>query len=148
MSNTTKFTTLMNTTTKILSACVLILFLGGFKCFSQLDSISVSPAFEYVEIQDGDSTFQQKTISAQISIHDFDFLGSLLVTFYDVETNYPVDKQKYTRQELIDSELWNQGTAKISTYYVEENKSYRIEVIASNFQGLYLETVVTNLTVD
>lgn len=126
---------------------IIVLSILSFSSFSQLDSVSVNSSFSYVTVQDVDTTFQQKIITSEISISDFDFLGDIVVTFYDLETNYPIDKQKYSRQELIDLGKWNQGIATIRTSFVEENRSYKVEVIASNFQGLYLNTIYSTLLV-
>jgi hypothetical protein len=119
----------------------------SFSSFTQLDSLNVTANFGYENAIDfdGDSVLQ-KTVIVETWINDFDFFGEIIITVYDQEANFPVDKQKFTKQQVSDLNMINSGVITIKSFNIEENRSYRIEAIVSNYQGLYLPVTESILT--
>lgn len=132
---------------KTLLIASLFLTLFGFSSIAQLDSLSLTANFGYESVQDFDgSIVQQKMITSETWINDFDFFGEIIITVYDQEVNYPVDKQKFSKQQITDLNMINDGVISIKTYTIEENRSYRIEAIVTNYQGLYMPVLESILS--
>ncbi len=124
----------------------LFLFLiSCFPAFCQLDSISVSAHFEMVDVQteEGDSLSVQ-IIRTETWVNDFDFFGEIIVTAYDEQTGYPVNKVKHTLQSVLDNGLNNAGIITVDLLGgIEQGRSYRVDVLVRNYQGMNLPIVST-----
>lgn len=122
-------------------------FLLSFSAVSQLDSVSVNAHFEMVNIQtEGGDSLTVKIIRAETWINDFDFFGEIIVTAYDEVSGFPVDKVKHTVQSITENELYNSGIITVDLYRgLEEGRSYRLEVIVRDYQGMNLPVASTLL---
>lgn len=123
----------------MLSLCLLILAFVPFSSTAQLDSASVNAYFETTtaQLEGYDSTVTVKVIKTETWVNDFDFFGEIIVTVYDEETGYPVQKIKHTAQSILDNNLLNSGIIVINLQSgIEEGKTYRVDVIVRDYQGM------------
>lgn len=123
------------------SIFLAILLACTFSANAQLDSIQVE--LTQAQIQDpGDSLQMVEVLNVNIVVFDIDFLGDLVVTIYEQQTNFPVQRLKYSKQELIDygiiSNQSYQNDFDLQFFDLEPTKSYRVEVSARNYQGAFL----------
>lgn len=119
--------------------CLFLFLLFSFFSSSQLDSASVNAYFETTtaHLEGLDSTVTIKVIKTETWVNDFDFFGEIVVTAYDEETGYPVHKIKHTTQSILDNNLRNSGIIAINLQHgIEEGKTYRVEVIVRDYQGM------------
>lgn len=124
---------------KRLSLCLFLLVLFPFYSSAQLDSASVHIDFETVtaQLEGSDSIVTVKVIKTETWVNDFDFLGEIIVTAYDEETDYPVHRIKHTTQSIIDNNLYNSGIITINIQHgIEEERTYRVDVIVRDYQGM------------
>lgn len=121
------------------SLCLFLLALFPFYSAAQLDSASVNAYFETTtaQLEGYDSTVIVKVIKTETWVNDFDFFGEIIVTAYDEETGYPVQKIKHTAQSILDNNLLNSGSIVINLQSgIEEGKAYRVDVIVRDYQGM------------
>ena len=120
-----------------------IVFLSG-TTFSQLDSVSISNINFTQEIYVDSVTNVSDTVdvmNVDVYVNDTDFLGEIVVTVLDPSTDYPLAKQKLTKQEAIDEGLLTGNNIQVSLDYLTSPESYRIELIVRNYQGANLPMV-------
>lgn len=114
----------------------------SFFDFGQLDSISVTAYYGFIELpvtNNSDSTITVKAIKTETWVNDFDFFGEIIVTAYDQETNYPVHKVKHTLQSINDNSLYESGLIKVEVFHgLEEGRKYRVDVLVRDYQGMNL----------
>lgn len=119
---------------------IFLFFVHSFSADSQLDSISVNAYFDMVNLptEEGDSIFL-KIIRTETWVNDFDFFGEIIVTAYDEQTGYPVNKVKNILQSVVDNGLNNAGVITVELLGgIEEGRSYRVDVLVRNYQGMNL----------
>ena len=133
----------MNILSKLTLLCCLSV--SSF-AFSQLDSVAVNASFVYSTVfeESGDS-LQMKSIQVAAWVNDFDFLGEIIVASYDLEFDTPFSLIKLSKAEIEAQGLHTNNTITVPIDYVEEGRSYRITVLARNFQGLNIPMVETTV---
>jgi hypothetical protein len=120
-------------TTSYLFLFLFFPFLG----YSQIDSIDVNVKFERKTFKvEGEDSLTLKVIKAETWINDFDFFGEIIVTVYDEIGGYLVDKVKYTKQAVIDNNLYNSGVISTILYNGIDKHNYRIDVLVRDYQGM------------
>lgn len=137
----------MITTLKKLSLFSSFFLFFHFSSYCQLDSAFLNAYFETIEVQvDGKDPLSIKVIRTETWVNDFDFFGEIIVTAYDEQTGNPVDKAKHTLQSVIDNNLYHSGVIQIDLYRgIDNGRSYRIEAVVRNYQGLNLPIVSKTL---
>ncbi len=118
--------------------CNISLLVLPFSGNTQLDSVSVelqSENYQYLN-ELNDSTIGT-CIKVDTWINDFDFFGEILITAYDIETNFPVDMNKFTKSQVISKEMLNENviTTRVCNS-IESGRTYRIDVQVRDYQGM------------
>ena len=118
-----------------------LLILSTFSSNAQLDSIQVELSQHQISNPE-DSIDLLDILNVSVSIYDIDFMGDLVITVYHDETNFPVQRLKYTKQQLIDfgilSDQTFQNTVVIPFYELERETAYKVDVLVRNYQGAFL----------
>ena len=78
-------------------------------------------------------------------VNDFDFLGEIIIAAYDLEFDTPFAMIKLSKDEIETQGLHTNNTITIPIDFVEEGRSYRVTVLARNFQGLNIPMVETTV---
>ena len=120
---------------QITSKSILFLFLFSFGSFSfsQVDSVDVTIHFDL-----GIDPYDSVTVDVMhidLSIHDIDFLGEVLVTLYEPTSGFPLSKIKMTKAELELESLISGSDATIKIYGLDPTLEYNIESLVRNYQG-------------
>jgi len=115
--------------------------------FSQLDSVSVDLTFEQDTILDslgGSDTLDYMNVN--VYTDDVDFLGEIVVSVYDGNSDFPLGKLKFTKQEALDQGILSGSTTTIRFDYRSASESFKVETLVRNYQGgnLPLVTVYHN----
>ena len=128
---------------------VLIFFfsISSFFSVAQLDSIQVELTHQQISNPE-DSLDLLDILNVSVSIYDIDFMGDLVITVYHDETSFPVQRIKYTKQQLIDSGIISdqtfQNTVVIPFYELERETAYKVDVLVRNYQGAFLPVKTVN----
>ena len=128
---------------------VLIFFfsISSFFSVAQLDSIQVELTHQQISNPE-DSLDLLDILNVIVSIYDIDFMGDLVITVYHDETSFPVQRIKYTKQQLIDSGIISdqtfQNTVVIPFYELERETAYKVDVLVRNYQGAFLPVKTVN----
>ncbi|XOV67608.1 MAG: hypothetical protein ACFHU9_00270 [Fluviicola sp.] len=116
---------------------VLGMLLFGSGAFAQLDSVSVTLSF--TQESSLDSTQTNDTIdvmNVEVYLDDIDFFSEVIVSVYDLSSGHPIAQIKSTKAELI---ALNSLSGSVATIEFPEfapiTGSYRVDVLARNFQG-------------
>ena len=131
---------------KNISKLVLILFFLNFsigKLFGQIDSVQVQ--YQFTQPTNIDSTqlnFQE--LEVKIWVNDFDFVGQYIVELYNTESEYPILKLKFSKQEIINNSMKNSmDWTIIPMGLFDPNLQYTIKTIVRNYQLAELPVIQT-----
>lgn len=116
---------------------LLFLVFSNFS-FSQLDSANVTLEFKPNTIIENGDTIVANYFEATVWVNDMDFFGEVVIDVFDTEYNYPVNKVKFTKQQLLDQSLISGLTFKVGVYNIEEGKQYKIVTHVRDYQGMNL----------
>lgn len=110
--------------------------------YAQLDSVSVSLEFDQETVLDslgGTDTLHYMNVN--VYTDDIDFLGEIIVTVYDGNSNFPLGKLKFTKQEAINEGILSGSITTIRFDYRSTAESYKVESLIRNYQGANLPLV-------
>lgn len=130
--------------------CNISLLVLPFIGNAQLDSVSVELQPEnYQYLNELNDLTIGTCIKVDTRISDFDFFGEILITAYDIETNFPVDMIKFTKSQIISNEMLGENviTAKVCNS-IESGRTYRIDVQVRDYQGMNLALKQEMIEVD
>jgi len=119
----------------------VLLFFGmlllGSGAFAQLDSVSVTLSFSQEASLDSTQTIDSiDVLNVEIFLDDIDFFGEVLVVVYDLSSGHPIAQIKSTKVELQTLSAISGSIATIEfPGFTPVVGSYRIDVLARNFQG-------------
>ena len=114
-----------------------ITFFSNFS-FSQLDSANVSLEYKTNTIIENGDTIAANYFEATVWVNDMDFFGEVVIDVFDTEYNYPVNKVKFTKQQLLDQSLISGLTFKVPVYIFEAGREYKVVTHVRNYQGANL----------
>ena len=119
--------------------------------YSQLESVNVEIIFTVeTDSVNLDSLGGHQIIdvmNVNVTIDDIDFMGEVIVTVYDDQTNYPLSKLKMTAQQFIDANLKVGSIVTVKLDGQNPTGSYRVETQVRNFQGGNFPMVITNYNI-
>lgn len=119
-----------------ISLVLTLLLVGGGGCFAQLDSATVDFQLKtFVDINEFNDSITGKYYDVTIWVNDMDFFGEVVVSVYDNDLNYPVNKVKYTKTQLIDQGLIIGQEFTIPIYNIEEGRTYRFVTFIRDYQS-------------
>lgn len=102
--------------------------------FSQTDSVSVN--IQFGTMQDPDSSqLTLNVMDLDVTAPDIDFVGAVLITVYDTNSNFPIARIKRSKVELENQNLISGNTMNVALPNLDPSQSYRIETLVRNFQG-------------
>jgi len=123
----------------------LLLFgmlLLGSGSYAQLDSVSVTLTFAQETTLDSlGGTDTLDYMNANVYTDDVDFLGEVIVTVYDKNSNFPLGKLKYTKQEAVNAGILSGSITTLRFDDQNPSGAYRVEAIVRNYQGANLPLV-------
>lgn len=111
-----------------------VLFISTI-AFSQLDSANVSIEFKNNTFIENGDTIVDNYFEATVWVNDMDFFGEVVIDVFDTSNDYPVNKVKFTKQQLIDQDLISVLSFKVPLSFVEAGKEYRIVTYVRDYQS-------------
>lgn len=124
------------------SFLLLLLFFTNFS-FSQLDSILVQTEFSQpINVDSTQLNFQE--LKVKIWVNDFDFVGQYIIELYNTESEYPILKLKFSKQEIINDSMKNSlDWTIIPMGLFDPNLQYTIKTLVRNYQLADLPVIQT-----
>jgi hypothetical protein len=121
-----------------------LLFFTNFS-FSQLDTVLVQTEFSQpINVDSTQLNFQE--LKVKIWVNDFDFVGQYIVELYNAESEYPIIKLKFSKQEIIDNSMKNSlNWTIIPMGLFDPNLQYTLKTIVRNYQLAELPIIQTQI---
>jgi hypothetical protein len=83
-------------------------------------------------------------VNVNVYTDDVDFLGEIIVTVFGANSNFPLGKLKYTKQESINAGILSGSITTIRFDELSPTGAYRIEALVRNYHGANLPLVTVN----
>ena len=119
---------------------LLLTFITVFSnfSFSQLDSANVNLEFKTNTFVENGDTITANYFEATVWVNDMDFFGEVVIDVFDIENSYPVNKVKFSKQQLLDQDLISGLSFKIPVHVFEKEREYKVVTYVRNYQGMNL----------
>lgn len=126
---------------KHLLTCIVFLFINN--AMSQLDSASIfsieNEILYWADSSSSDSV-EYRNVTVELDLSDVDYLGEVIATIYESETQYPLTQMHWTKAQLDSSQLINYSLNRVvvSIPVFDTNVGLNVRMLVRNYQGANL----------